>query len=64
MVGTIQDITERKQAEKELQRLNHDLKTIQRMQQALVRANNETELLTTVCRFLVDHGGFRLAWVG
>jgi PAS domain S-box-containing protein len=50
--------------EEELRRLNRALRTISECNQVLVRMNNETDLLNSVCQILVDHGGFRLAWVG
>src|SRR5580658_10539467 len=30
----------------------------------LIHSDNEHELLTEICRALVDIGGYRLAWVG
>jgi len=32
--------------------------------QALIRASEESELLTTVCGIVVEVGGYRMAWVG
>ena len=58
------DISERKQAERELRRLNRALKTLSECNQAIVRAREESELLDGVCRILVEEGGYRLAWVG
>ena len=64
MAGIVQDITERKQAEIALCRSNRALKVISECNQALVRATSETELLQQVCSLLVEHGGYRMAWVG
>jgi PAS domain S-box-containing protein/putative nucleotidyltransferase with HDIG domain len=58
------DITERKQAEWALERLNHTLRTLSSANQALVRATNEPELLHNMCRVLIDAGGYRMAWIG
>ncbi len=58
------DITERKQAEKELHRANRALKTFSECNQAVVRAREEPHLLHKICRIIVDIGGYRLAWVG
>ena len=59
-----QEITERKDAEEELLRVNRELRAISECDQALVRAKNETELLTDVCRIICDVAGYSMAWVG
>ena len=64
VIGTHQDITERKQAEASLRRTDRALRIASECNQALVRANSETELLQAVCRIVVEHGGYRMAWVG
>ena len=58
------ELEARKQLEKELRRVNRALKTLSECNQALVRANNETELLNDICRIVVEKGGYRMAWVG
>ncbi|GEM_PF-148293 len=64
MVGTVQDVTEMRQAERELQRLNRALRTLSRGNEILVRAESEEQLIQDICRILVEVGGHRLAWVG
>jgi len=64
VVATVQDITERKRAELALQRANHALRTLSSCNEALVRASNEAELLQSICRIIVETGGYRMAWVG
>jgi PAS domain S-box-containing protein len=64
LVGALLDITERKQTEDNLARLNRTLQTLYRCNQALVHATDEYELLQAVCRILVEVGGLRMAWVG
>jgi len=64
MVGTVVDITDRKQAEDELHKLNRSLLAINNCNQALLHADNEMELLRDICRIVVDAGGYRMAWVG
>ena len=58
------DMTERKNAERSLQRLNHTLRTLSSANQTLVRAKSEPELLQEMCKVLVDAGGYRMAWIG
>jgi PAS domain S-box-containing protein len=58
------DITERKQAERALARLNGTLLTLFNANQALVRATSEPELLDTMCKVLIEIGGYRMAWIG
>jgi len=50
--------------EVELVRMNRTLKMLSRCNEALVRAESEAGLLETICRQIVDSGGYRLAWVG
>ncbi|TMB71849.1 MAG: DUF4118 domain-containing protein [Deltaproteobacteria bacterium] len=64
LVGALLDITERKQSEDSLARLNRTLQTLYQCNQALVHASDEYELLQTVCRILVEVGRVRMAWVG
>src|SRR5215831_1950210 len=64
LVGALLDITERKQTEDNLARLNRTLQTLCQCNQALVHATDESELLQAVCRILVDVSRLRMAWVG
>jgi len=40
------------------------LQTLSKCNEALIHATDETELLATICRIVVETGGYRLAWVG
>ena len=62
--GTCTDIEELKQAEQDLARVNRTLQTLYECQQALVHANDERELMQSVCRIMVDTGEMRMAWTG
>src|SRR5581483_11881471 len=64
LIGAILDITERKQIEDNLARLNRTLQTLYQCNQALIHAAEERQLLEAVCRILVEVGGLRMAWVG
>lgn len=64
MSGTISDITARRKADAELTRVNRVLKAMSECSEALVQSKTEQELLSKICRVLVETGGYRLAWVG
>ncbi len=64
MIGTIQDVTERKHDREVLQKTNRQLRMLSDCNQALIRSNDENELLTAVCRIVVEIGGYSMAWVG
>ncbi len=64
MVGGLSDLTESKQAELELTRLNRALRMLSACNESLIRATNEMQLLTEICRITVEIGGYRMAWVG
>jgi signal transduction histidine kinase len=58
------DITRRKQLEEELQSANRSLKMLGACNHALIHAENEASLLASICRIIVEEGGYKLAWVG
>jgi PAS domain S-box-containing protein len=64
MFGTMQDITERKQAERALHRVNRALQALSKCNEALIHAGSENALLHEICRVIVEIEGYRLAWVG
>lgn len=64
MVGGLADQTRSRQAELELIRLNRALRMLSACNESLIRATNEMQLLTDVCRITVEIGGYLLAWVG
>src|SRR5581483_2459033 len=63
IVVTARDITERKKAEAVLHRVNRALRTLSAGNEALVRARDETALLTDMMRILHDVGGYEIAFV-
>ncbi len=58
------DITERKLAEAELERLNRVLIVSDHCNEALIQTQDERELLHKICHIIVESGGYRMAWVG
>ena len=64
VVGTVRDVTQRKQAELRLAWTNRSLTMLSRCNEVLIRQDDEPRLLEEVCRLAVDVGGYRMAWVG
>jgi len=62
--GIIRDITERRQAEARIEKLNRLYETLSLCNQAIVRSTSEAELLMRVCSAVVKFGSFRMAWIG
>lgn len=55
---------ERSHVEDELLRVNRALKTLSQCNEVMVRATEERALFDSVCRILVDVGGYPFTWVG
>lgn len=64
IVTVARDITERKQTTERLRRLNRSLRMISEFNQAIVRAESTSELMTKLCNILTMTGGYRFSWIG
>ena len=64
LFATVQDITERKQAEARIERLTRMYSALSECNQAIVRCTDQDELFPLICRFAVQFGGMKMAWVG
>lgn len=62
--ATLFDMSERKHADAALRRVNRALLVLSSVNQELIHAESEPELLDSLCRLIVELGGYRLAWVG
>lgn len=62
--GTNTDVHELKRAESEMLRSNRALKMLSASNEALIRADQESVLLSAVCDIAAGIGGYGLAWVG
>ncbi len=47
-----------------LQKSNRAYRVLSKCNESLVRATDEAQLLQSICDLLVEHGGYRFAWVG
>jgi two-component system, cell cycle sensor histidine kinase and response regulator CckA len=63
-IGTIQDVTERRQAEARIRQLNRVYAMLGGISEALVREKDPDTMLNAACRITVNTGGFRMAWIG
>jgi PAS domain S-box-containing protein/putative nucleotidyltransferase with HDIG domain len=64
VMGTLLDITERKQAEAVIKHANRALAALSAVNRNMVRATDENELLKAICQAIVEQRGYRMAWVG
>ncbi len=60
----VRDISERKETERQIARLNHLYAVLSRCNAVSFRAESEEQLFHDVCATSVESGGFRIAWVG
>ncbi|GEM_PF-505717 len=62
-VVSFNDISKRKAHERALTHAVRTLKTLSEVNQVLVRARDEAQLLKEVCKGIVEKGSYRMAWV-
>jgi PAS domain S-box-containing protein len=60
-VATIDDISERKQAEAKIRRVSQLFATLSQCNQAIVRCTGEAELFQQICHDAVTYGGMKMA---
>ncbi len=58
------DMTERKQAEEQIRRLNRIYSVLSNINQAIVRIHDINQLFNDICRIAIEDGKFRMAWIG
>jgi PAS domain S-box-containing protein len=64
VIVTFVDITARRKAQEDLNRLNRQLRAISTCNQVLMQASDEQTLLEETCRIVCEEAGYRMAWVG
>ena len=64
VVGTSQDVSERRLADVRIQRLNRVYLVLSQINALIVRVKSREELFEEACRIAVQAGQFSLAWIG
>lgn len=64
IVGISRDITDQKQAETEIIKLNRIYSVLSNINQAVVRITDLNLLLSEVCRIAIENGKFCFVWIG
>jgi diguanylate cyclase (GGDEF)-like protein/PAS domain S-box-containing protein len=64
IVGTARDISERREAEARISRLNRMHTVLSGINAAIVRIRDRDELFSEAVRIAVEHGGMQSAWMG
>ena len=64
LLAIVEDITERKKTEARILRLNRLYVTISQINQTIVHARDKDSLFGEICHVAIDHGQFRMAWIG
>ncbi len=59
-----EEIAERKRAEEKVKRLNRIYAVSSGINMTIVRIHDRQELFAEACRIAVEHGQFRMAWIG
>ncbi len=59
-----EEIAERKRAEEKVKRLNRIYAVLSGISTTIVRIHDRQELFTEACRIAVEHGQFRMVWIG
>lgn len=62
--AAVRDVTLRKEQEVRIMRLNRVYAVLSGINTTIVRTRDRQKLFEEACRIAVEHGGFRLAWIG
>ena len=62
--NVFEEITERRQAENNIKKLNRVYTVFSKINQAIIRTHDKQELFDKVCRIAVDDSKYLMAWIG
>ncbi len=62
--GVARDITQRRLQQERIARLSRIQAVLSGINSTIVRVRNRHQLFREACRIAVQHGGFRMAWIG
>jgi PAS domain S-box-containing protein len=60
----VHDITQRKRAAQELNKINRVYALISQINNLIIRTHNQEELFQEICNIAVNFGKFRMSWIG
>jgi PAS domain S-box-containing protein len=64
IIAVARDITDRKQSEDSIKRLNRVYTVLSNINQTIVRIQDIQELFDKTCQIAIDDGDFKMAWIG
>jgi PAS domain S-box-containing protein len=64
VLSIVRDLSEREAAEERIRFLNRLLRAVTEINELMVRERDVSRMLAQACRIAVEHGRFRMAWVG
>lgn len=64
LIGTIQDVTDRKIKEETLKKLNQSLTALSMSRQFITQFFEEADYLNEICKIIVEYTDYSLVWIG
>lgn len=64
MLVLAHDVTERRRAEARVMHLSRLYEMLSQVNESIVRVSSQDELYHAICKATVEHGRFRMAWIG
>ena len=64
LIGYFRNVTESKQLEEKILKLNRVYAVISQINQAIVRTREKDKIFNEACHIAVEYGKFRMAWIG
>ena len=60
---TINDISQHKLREKEIERMNRLYAALSQINECIVKVESREQLFTEICKIIVEHGRFKMTWI-